>query len=546
MALGRLAETSPDWSATHLGSALITAAEALADSDSDHSLGTRQIIVLISDLQEGSRLGPLPSYQWPKGIQLVAEPVKAKSAGNAGLQFVGQADQTNRNLYPDLRVRVSNATDSTREQFKVGWARLNEAGLIWAPIDVYVPPGQSRVVVVPAPPVDLNPARILLQGDQEDFDNAVFIVPPEIARPKVLYLGTESERDTRQPLYFLQHAFQETPRHAVQVLARTPGMSPPTSDIEAAALFVVTDALPDASARALHDQIIAGKTLLLAPKSAAAISPMVPLLGLNGLKIEEAWPNSYAMLAEIDFRHPLFAPFANPQFSDFTKIHFWKFRRLDADAIAGARVVAKFDTGDAALLEIPKGKGRILVMASGWHPADSQLALSTKFVPLLYSLLEHSGGAMAPPLQYQVGDILTLTGLTLQTNAPATIRAPDGSPLTLAAGTSNILHARWPGIYTAASVQPPKRFAVNLDASESRTAQLSLDELEQAGAPISSQTPESVRALERQIMLHNTELESRQKLWRWFIVGALAVLLVESWLAGWTARRGAVQNESTI
>jgi hypothetical protein len=47
-------------------------------------------------------------------------------------------------------------------------------------------------------------------------------------------------------------------------------------------------------------------------------------------------------------------------------------------------------------------------------------------------------------------------------------------------------------------------------------------------------------------MLHNTELESRQKLWRWFIVGALAVLLVESWLAGWTARRGAVQNESTI
>src|SRR5207244_12535632 len=54
------------------------------------------------------------------------------------------------------------------------------------------------------------------------------------------------------------------------------------------------------------------------------------------------------------------APFADPRFSDFTKIHFWKYRRADATAIPNARVVAKFDTGDPALLEIRIGTGRML------------------------------------------------------------------------------------------------------------------------------------------------------------------------------------------
>ena len=52
---------------------------------------------------------------------------------------------------------------------------------------------------------------------------------------------------------------------------------------------------------------------------------------------------TFQIFAEIDFSHPLFAPFADPRFSDFTKIHFWKYRRLEASALPDAHVVAKFD-----------------------------------------------------------------------------------------------------------------------------------------------------------------------------------------------------------
>src|SRR5260221_12580748 len=124
--------------------------------------------------------------------------------------------------------------------------------------------------------------------------------------------------------------------------------------------------------------------------------------------MDEVHPPNYAMLAEIDFRHPLFAPFADPRFSDFTKIHFWKYRRLDTGVIPSPRVLAKFDSGDPALIEVRLGKGRIFILASGWQPDDSQLAVSTKFVPLLYSILQESGATAPAPLQYMVGDSVPL------------------------------------------------------------------------------------------------------------------------------------------
>jgi hypothetical protein len=44
-------------------------------------------------------------------------------------------------------------------------------------------------------------------------------------------------------------------------------------------------------------------------------------------------------------------------------------------------------------------------------------------------------------------------------------------------------------------------------------------------------------AAQRNVRLKNEDLENRQKLWRWLVVGALMILLVETWLAGRLHRR---------
>ena len=83
-----------------------------------------------------------------------------------------------------------------------------------------------------------------------------------------------------------------------------------------------------------------------------------------------------------------------------------------------------------------------------------------------------------------------------------------------------------------------QRFAVNLDPAESRTAPLPVEELERLRLPLKGPNPELVKQQEKQrLRLQAAELEQRQKLWRWLIVAALVVLLLETWLAGWLTRR---------
>ncbi len=237
------------------------------------------------------------------------------------------------------------------------------------------------------------------------------------------------------------------------------------------------------------------------------------------------------MLAHIDFQHPLFSSFADPRYSDFSKIHFWKHRKLDAAKIPGARVLAQFDSGDPAILQIPLGKGSVIVFTSSWRPADSQLALSgTKFVPLLNAMLAESGGRPPRQDQYFVGDPVPMRPGA----QPWIVSTPGGKKIETAPET-NFTATDEPGLYT---INPGGlSFAVNLAAEESRTNPLPLDRLTQLGVPTRGQAakakPDPTAAAEAK----RAEDESRQKLWRWLMAAAVVFILGETLLAARVDRR---------
>lgn len=533
MASERLGAVMPGWEGTQLGAALIAGAEALGDGDGQKTTGPREII-LVSDLQAGSHTAVLQGYEWPKGVELIVESLTVRQTTNAGLQLLADVTDGDRRAAANVRVRVSNSSDAKREQFKIGWVRENGGEFVGAPVETYVPPGQSRLVSLPVSAAG-GAQAISLRGDDEDFDNTVFVIPPAPQKITVAYLGAEPADDSRQPLFFLRRALPATPRLAITVVAPKPAEPLPTD----AALFVVTDALSATQASGLREQVLAGKTVLAVPKNAAAAAALAPVLGLATLAAEEGKVKTYAMLAEIDFQHPLFAAFADPRYSDFTKIHFWKYRRIDFSAVTGVRMVAKFDNGDPALVEISVGKGRVVVLASGWNTDDSQLAVSSKFVPILYALLEHSGA-----VRVEVG--ASLVGNALDFGAPvgaAKLLSATGVSSEIPADATTSLPIAAPGIYRLVNERGLVRsFAVNLDPVESRTAPMAVDELERLGAPVAHAklaTPTAEAA--RQVALQGAEAEGQQKLWRWFIIATLLLLLGESLLAGRTARKGAVE-----
>jgi len=544
MVRNRLAEVKPGWSSTHLDTALIEAAEIFGEGGKEAAAGPRQV-TLITDLQEGSQLRALQGHEWPRGVEVVTERVGARSGNNAGIQLVGKIDATDHPA-PEavVRVRVGNAASSKREQFQIGWAGP-DGTYVGKPAEVYVPAGQSRLVSLPAPGTNAPAERIVLRGDDEPFDNTIFVLPPQKIRTMVLYFGDDAESDNRQPFFFLKRALQPTDRRDISVLAHQPA-TPIRTEVTPADLIVVTRPLSETEGAELREAVKAGKTLLLAPVSAAAASSLGLVLGIPGQHIEEGLPENYAMFGRIEFGHPLFEPFADPRFSDFTKIHFWKYRKIDLAALSGSRVIAEFDSGDPAIFEVPCGKGRVIVLASCWHPADSQLALSSKFVPLLYSLLDYSGAPQPPPTQCFVGDTVPLGRLLGDDSASASIELPGGARVPLASGETNFSGTLTPGVYSIGQDRPEgtldpvaaKRFVVNLDPAESRTAPLPADELERLGVPSPRPGPVARTEADRKSRLQNSELESRQKLWRWFILATLCVLGIETWLAGRTARRG--------
>jgi anti-sigma-K factor RskA len=64
--------------------------------------------------------------------------------------------------------------------------------------------------------------------------------------------------------------------------------------------------------------------------------------------------------------------------------------------------------------------------------------------------------------------------------------------------------------------------------------------VEGLGVPVAP-AADAQKTPENQALMQAAEAESRQKLWRWFIAATLAVLLVETALAGRAARRATDQ-----
>jgi hypothetical protein len=541
-----LSKLSPGWSATDLGHALVTAAEAIEDDETTDggSARAQRQIVLVSDLQQGSKLDALLAYEWPQGLGLVAEAIPCPGATNASLQLVTSRDSLAPAREDDLPdIRITNSPEATTDRFQLRWAD-GTGSTPGAALDVYVAAGHSTVVHAPARPARQTVAKLVLTGDDQDFDNTLYVMPELRRQMNVLYVGGDDPNDTAGMLYYLRQAFGTGKAWTARISPRSGSAILNPTDIDTAHLVVVTDPLNPQNVASLRRYLESGKPLLLAMKSAEAVTALSGLAGTNAIDAREAETNRYAMLGRLEFDHPLLKPFSDPRFGDFTRIHFWKYRRVDLTNCPGARVLARYDNNDPAWFEVPVGRGTLLVWTSGWQPSDSDLALSSKFVPLLYGALEYGGALATHQAQYFVGDPVPLPNQISPEATEIQIRKPDGTTVNMGKDQQVFAQTDLPGIYSISdptgsanpqsAIRNPQSFAVNLPAAESRTDPMLPEDLEKLGVTLKPTTA-VVSDATRLAARHNSfsEMESRQKLWRWVLVAMFTLLLIETWLGGW-------------
>ena len=529
LVMQRLAGANPDWGGSQLGTALVAAVEAITEDEAregtDASNGGK--ILLLSDLQEGSVLEELNTFHWPKNVTVALEPVEADVTSNAGLLLAASSEDASDMEKTQTQVRIWNAADSETEKFTLAWQ-----GNGGDEAEIYVPAGRSRVVRAPAKPGP-GASVLLLSGDEEEFDNRLHIAPQLPRSINIVYVGNRPEDGPQGSLFYLQKVFQPSRFLLPKVTAFSQLPKPEDFRATDVQLAIAESPVAKVNHEPLEQYLAAGRTLLYILNDENDLGGLQQLANLKS----EPLPNptksktaagQYQLIEELNTRHPVLASFSEPRFRDFTKVHFWKHRTWPESAFTSANILARFDNGSPALVEIPTGKGSILVLTSSWRPEDSQLAVSTKFVPLLFSILEHSAGRLAQKARFATGDAVPIP----QNPVTTAIVKPDGNRITIGKGQKTFAGTDTPGIYRMVTAEGELTFAVNIPPEESRTQPMDPQQLEQLGVLFPNVSTAKTDDPTKKSKKPFAEIENQQKLWKWLLAAACVLFLMETWLAG--------------
>jgi hypothetical protein len=483
----------PGWYAAK-PEAVWTAASEMAE---EVAAGIPVRIHVFSDFKKGGSYEGLRGADWPEGVSFDLHRVEQPEGWtNAGIQALARSDHP--------RARITNAEGSTKSDFILDWGD----GI--PPQPVSVPPGEAAVM--DAPEGVKGGGVVKLSGDAPNFDNESAWAPPVRPTARIRYIGADAATDPTGSLFFLARAMQPTAGYEVKI-----------GEFATSDLTVASGPLDDAQISTIRDVLEKGEDVLLPLSDAAASSSLGSLIDGGGFGADEAGVGNFALLGEIDFSASVFAPFADPRYSDFSGIRFWKHRVLPESWIAKAAVLARFDSGEPAWLRYEIGKGSLHVITSTWRPADSQLALSTKFPPLLHALLSQSPALAVRAARYTVGQMVPLP------EGISEVELPDGTKIPVEKGKP--FNPMVPGLHVAGK----ETFAVQIDPSETEITPMSDADLKSLGLPLNAGVT-STGASSMGADISDVEQESRQRVGWWLLVAAAGAFLIETLLA---ARRAA-------
>ncbi len=195
------------------------------------------------------------------------------------------------------------------------------------------------------------------------------------------------------------------------------------SQPEAPALHVITSPVSPAETSTINSRPEAGAFVILLANSPELAVQAATLAGESNWRATTASRSNPLLFGEIDFGHPLFASFADPRFSDFTRIRFASPTSLTLPNDTRTKVIARFDNGEPAVLETVVERGRLIVWATGWGPRETPWVLSTKFVPWLQAVAVRAAGGIIPIAVTELGDVSRLN-LPAESTVPAPVPYP--------------------------------------------------------------------------------------------------------------------------
>jgi hypothetical protein len=468
--------------ATRYRAALSAGVQALA--------GRPGTIVVVTDLQESG---------WDAGDR-ASIPESAKiEVLDVGEPPPNFAMVSVRPLPDRLVATVRNAAPRARD------ARLHLTidGRPSGDVTVSVAANQSAEALFAGPPRGRAAAVSVDDRDGLQADNVGYAVLQGAAPPSVLLVTGSG--DAGRDAFYVQHALGAggAAANGYQVASISAATLASTdADVLAshpAVLLLSTRGLERRGRETLASYTRSGGGLLIAAGPEIDGDVVADVLGQGSTLRVVSTPGgrpSPRVLAPADARHPVFQRFAGTT-ATFGLVTFQQAARISG---AECQTLARFTTGETALLECPAGDGRALVLASDLDNRWNDFPLHASFVPFLHEAMRYLGSARAHAVEYVVAD------------APAAAK-------------------HTPGVVTVPAERPgaaPRTIAVNVDPREADPARLSADDFQSAVTRLKDAGRSDARVEARQ-------QEDRQHLWQYALAVMAALLVVEGLLAARTA-----------
>jgi len=181
----------------------------------------------------------------------------------------------------------------------------------------------------------------------------------------------------------------------------------------------------------------------------------------------------------LDFRHPVVAPFggeSDPVMAGLTATKTWQFHKLKLPAGSSAKVALAFGNGDPAVVEAPRHRGTVIVVATSADSGWTTWPLHTSYPPVMEQMVLEAASGRLSERNVRVGQPLEQSLPGTGAAAPVTVTLPGGktaaTKLTAAGGLSQLSFegTETSGPYQV-SIGPPlareSTFTANPPAAES-------------------------------------------------------------------------------
>lgn len=532
--------------ATNYAAALREAQRLLLGDVDAAEEGPRRVVHLLSDLQRTGMPDPSETWKLSPAIELKTAAIGAEDVDNFAVTDV----IARRALSDAVRVvgKVKNGSSADADVVPV---TLVVDGREVETIEKPIRAGNATQFSfsVPMPESGVVSGYLRLDDDAIPQDNRRYFVWSPPARHAVaMVAGDRAARDATDPAtwpasWFLERGLPtggEWPFEIRRVAPERVAGSLSAPGAASAAIVAGTSGLELRELDALRAFVAdGGAALVLLDTADAASRQFAQSLGLSvqGMRFETPSEARYELLTWVGLDHPIFVGFKGHLYNDFSSLRFHQYVELAEPADETAQVLARFESGAPAMLEVAAGAGRMVVWPFSATLPATNLPKSSRFVPLLYETMRHLCRVEESESAWQVGDVLRDRDLVFDAAGRSAVTLPNGdertveSPAMLRVAQAGFVTAR-----PASGAGEARVEAVNVDADESDLSKMDTGEFELRMAS----SPRLFEAARSEAGSGAEEASVAQEYGVLLIGAVVALLLFESWyMARLTARKRA-------